>query len=167
MNRKYTRGGYLSLVDRIRSGLPDASLSTDILIGFPGETEDDVDQTLSLMQRVGFEFAYMYHFNPREGTAAFSLPDRVPDAVKKERLARVIALQKEITGNLMKARLGSSARILVESVSRNRANELLGRTERDEMVVFPGGPEMIGQFADVSLQTLRGHTFRATGAVAQ
>jgi tRNA-2-methylthio-N6-dimethylallyladenosine synthase len=166
MNRKYTREGYLSLVDRIRHVLPDASLSTDILIGFPGEEEADVDQTLDLMRTVGFEFAYMYHFNPREGTAAFSLPDRVPDEVKKERLARVIELQKEITRNLMRARVGGRARILVESVSKNRTNELLGRTERDEMVVFPGGPEMIGRFADVSLESLRGHTFRAAGAVA-
>ncbi len=165
MNRRYTRDDYLRLVDNIRTALPDVSLSTDILIGFPGETEDDVDQTLDLMKRVRFLYAYMYHYNPREGTAAYSLPDRIPDAIKKERLARVIALQTAHTKEAMKERLGQRAEVLVETYSRKNSAELLARTERDEMVVFPGKPELLGSFTTVDLLALRGNTFRAKEVV--
>jgi len=113
------------------------------------------------MDRVRFQYAYMYHYNPREGTAAYSLPDRIPEQVKRERLARVIAAQQRHTQELMRARVGQQARVLVEGVSRNSPDELLGRTERDEMVVFRAGPEQIGTFVDLTLSALRGHTFRA------
>jgi tRNA-2-methylthio-N6-dimethylallyladenosine synthase len=90
MNRGYTRENYLSLVNEIRSAMPKTSLSTDILVGFPGETEEDLGETLALMEEVKFLYAYMYHFNPREGTAAFDLPDRVSEDVKRKRLAGII-----------------------------------------------------------------------------
>ena len=86
MNRKYTRESYLALVDRIRSRIPDVTLSTDILIGFPGETEEDVQTTLDLIRDVRYEVAFMYHYNPREGTKAFDLPNRIPEEIKIERL---------------------------------------------------------------------------------
>ncbi len=161
MNRRYTRARYLELIAELRAALPGLSLTTDILIGFPGETEDDVAATLDLMDRIRFQNAYMYHYNPREGTAAYSLPDRIPEPVKRERLARIIAAQQGHTRELMRARVGQQARVLVEGVSRNSADELLGRTERDEMVVFRAGPEQIGTFVDLELSALRGHTFRA------
>jgi tRNA-2-methylthio-N6-dimethylallyladenosine synthase len=163
MNRRYTREQYLDLAAEIRESMPGISLSTDILIGFPGETEDDLELTLDLMERVQFLYAYMYHYNPREGTAAYQLPDRIPEAVKRRRLDRVIALQKRHTAALLQARIGSRENILIEGNSRKNADELIGRTERDEMVVLPGGPALIGSFAEVSLSSLRGHTFRAAG----
>jgi tRNA-2-methylthio-N6-dimethylallyladenosine synthase len=164
MNRRYTREQYLELVDLLRSELPDVSLSTDILIGFPGETEEDVEETLELMHRVEFAYSYMYHYNPREGTAAYSLPDRISDAVKKARLARVIELQQETTKRLMLARVGTRQTVLVDGFSKRDSSELVGRTHRDEMVAFPGPASLVGSFADLTISSLRGTTFRAKEA---
>jgi tRNA-2-methylthio-N6-dimethylallyladenosine synthase len=161
MNRRYTREQYLELVDEIRSAMPDLSLSTDILVGFPGETEEDLELTLDLMERVRFLYAYMYHYNPREGTAAYTLPGRIGEAVKRERLARVIALQKKHTRALLQQRIGSRATVLIEGISRKNADEVIGRTERDEMAALPGKASDIGSFATTTLSSLRGNTFRA------
>ena len=161
MNRGYTREQYLALVAGIRRAMPEISLSTDILVGFPGETEEDAEETLSLMEEVRFLYAYMYHFNPREGTAACSLPGRISEEIKRERLARVIELQKKHTGLLLKQRLGARECVLVEGISRKNADELVTRTERDEMAVVPGPASMTGSFAELTLSGLRGNTFRA------
>jgi len=161
MNRRYGRDYYFGLVDRLREKVSGLSLSSDILIGFPGETEGDLEQTLDLMRKVEFSYAYMYHYNPREGTVAASMPGRIPEDVKRERLARVIELQKEITGRLMSSRVGAVDEVLVEDVSRKEKSELLGRTQRDEMVVFPAASSRIGGFARVRLLSLSGNTFRA------
>jgi len=161
MNRRYTREQYLDLVSRLRAAMPDLSLSTDILVGFPGETEEDLEETLALMEEVRFLYAYMYHYNPREGTAAFSLPGRILPEVKKERLSRVIALQKRHTKELLDARLGKEVVALIEGISRKNADELIGRTERDEMVVVGSKDATLGSFAKVTLSSLRGNTFRS------
>ncbi|MDR1655576.1 MAG: tRNA (N6-isopentenyl adenosine(37)-C2)-methylthiotransferase MiaB [Treponema sp.] len=159
MNRQYTREAYLDLVRRLRAAMPDLSLSTDILVGFPGETGEDLEETLALMEEVKFLYAYTYHYNPREGTRACGFPGRVEEKTKRERLSRVIALQKTHTASLLKKRIGRRERVLIEEISRKNADEVLGRTERDEMVVFPGNASMIGSFADLSLAALRGNTF--------
>jgi tRNA-2-methylthio-N6-dimethylallyladenosine synthase len=161
MNRAYTREGYLELARKIRSALPGITLSTDILVGFPGETEEDLSLTLELMEEVKFLYAYMYHYNPREGTAAYNLPNRIDEALKRERLSRVIKLQKQHTAELLKSRIGSREKVLIEGISRKNADELITRTERDEMAVAPGRPSMIGSFAELSLSGLRGNTFFA------
>jgi tRNA-2-methylthio-N6-dimethylallyladenosine synthase len=161
MNRRYTREQYLGLVRRLRSAMPDLSLSTDILVGFPGETEDDLEATLALMEEVKFLYAYMYHYNPREGTAAFSMTGSISAEVKRERLSRVIALQKRHTAELLKSRVGKKASVLIEGISRKNADELISRTERDEMVVVPGKAASLGTFARVTLSSLRGNTFRS------
>jgi tRNA-2-methylthio-N6-dimethylallyladenosine synthase len=103
----------------------------------------------------------MYHYNPREGTAAYGLPGRVPGAVKRERLARVMALQKRHTAALLKSRVGAGADVVIEGISRKNADELISRTERDEMVVVKGSPQSIGHFGRLTLSQLRGNTFRA------
>jgi tRNA-2-methylthio-N6-dimethylallyladenosine synthase len=164
MNRRYTREEYLALVEEIRSLMPDISLSTDILVGFPGETEEDIAQTLDLMERVRFIYAYMYHYNPREGTAAYTLPGRISGEVKRERLARVIALQKRHTREWLASRIGAQTTVLIEGISRKNADELISRTERDEMVVLPGRSPMIGQFAYATISSLRGNTLYAEEA---
>jgi tRNA-2-methylthio-N6-dimethylallyladenosine synthase len=161
MNRRYTRERYLELVAELRSAMPDITFSTDILVGFPGETEADLEQTLELMDSTRFLYAYMYHYNPREGTAAFQLPNRIPESVKRERLARVIALQKQHTVELLRSRRGKQVKALVQGVSRRNADEFIGRTEHDEMVVVPGGQARFGSFAQVTLSGLKGNTFRA------
>jgi len=163
MNRKYTRESYLALVDRVRAGIPGVTLSTDILVGFPGETEEDLDEVLSLIKAVRYEVAFMYHYNPREGTKAYDLPNRVPDAIKKERLGRVIKLQHAVSAELMRERVGQTVPVLVESTSRNDPDELFGHTSLGEMVVFAKGLDkgMIGHFVQATLTGLRGRTFRA------
>ncbi len=161
MNRNYTKEHYLGLVAGMKARIPGLSLSTDILVGFPGEREEDLEATLDLMRDVGFVYSYMYHFNPREGTPAAKMENRVVDAVKKARLAKVMALQKEMTGELMRSRLGQSDEVLIEAVSRRRKNEVLARTQRDEMVVFPADASRIGTFATIKLLSLSGNTFRA------
>lgn len=161
MNRKYTAASYLELAASMRSRIPGLTLSTDILIGFPGETEEDVEATLELMRKARFAYAFMYHYNPREGTPAATMPGRIPDKVKKERLARVIALQKTISRELMREMLGTEAVVLVESVSKRSSDEVLGRTDQDMMVVFPAPSSRIGSFARVRLDSVRGNTFKA------
>jgi tRNA-2-methylthio-N6-dimethylallyladenosine synthase len=161
MGRKYTREQYLDLVARIRKTIPEASLTTDILIGFPGESEEDYDLTLDLMRQVRFEDAFTYRYNPRQGTRAFELGDGVPEEVKQERLGGVIDLQRRITREVKKEKLGRAVDVLVEGISKKNERELLARSERDDMVVFPGSPQQIGSFARVRLQSLRGATFRA------
>jgi tRNA-2-methylthio-N6-dimethylallyladenosine synthase len=161
MNRRYNREQYLALVRDIRSSIPGITLSTDILVGFPGETEADFEETLNLMEEVRFLYAYMYHYNPREGTAAYGFPGRIDENVRLERLARVIALQQKHTAELLEKRVGSRECVLIEGISRKNADELISRTERDEMAVVPGRASMIGSFAELTLRSLNGNTFRA------
>ncbi len=163
MNRRYSRKDYENLVERMRKRIPGLSLSTDILVGFPGETEEDLERTLDLLKLVRYDAAFMYHYNPREGTKAYALPDRIPDEVKKERLDRVIRLQHAITRELMQSRIGKEVPVLVESPSRNNPEELFGHTEQGEMVVFEGALDssFIGNFVVAHLVSLHGRTFRA------
>jgi tRNA-2-methylthio-N6-dimethylallyladenosine synthase len=118
------------------------------------------------MEEVKFLYSFMYHYNPREGTKAFDLQERVGDDVKKERLSRVIALQNKHTSQLLKDRIGSTVNVLIEGISRKNADELITRTEKDEMVVVPGHKSLIGSFADVTLSSLRGNTFRSKEALS-
>ena len=161
MNRKYTADQYLKLIERIKNIIPDVSFSTDILIGFPGETEEDVELTLELMRKVGFIYSYMYYFNPRSGTKAASMENQIPGPVKKARLARVIALQKELSARSMSQYVGSTFEVLVEDISKRKKTELLGRTSQDMMVVFPGEISKIGTFVNVRIESVSGNTFKA------
>lgn len=161
MNRRYTREHFLTLAAELRKAIPGISLSTDILVGFPGETEEDLEATLNLMKEIRFLYAYMYYYNPREGTAACDLPNQVPEETKLERLGRVIALQNKVTEESLLARVGSRERVLIEGISRKNADELIARTEKDEMAVLGGPKERIGSFAEVKLHSLKGRTFRA------
>jgi tRNA-2-methylthio-N6-dimethylallyladenosine synthase len=161
MKRGYTAERYLELAGELRAAMPGITFSTDILIGFPGETEEDVEETLALMEEVKFLYAYMYHFNPREGTAAFGLPGRIDEGVKRRRLSKVIALQKTHTARLLQSRIGSRELVLVEGISRKNADELITRTEKDEMAAVPGPASLIGSFAMLTLSSLNGNTFRA------
>ena len=161
MNRRYTREQYLDLVGRIKARIPDVSLTTDIMMGFPGETEQDVEDTLDLMRQVKYESAMMYYYNPREGTPAAKM-EQLPEQVRKDRLQRVIDLQLEHTHEQMIKRVGSVMKVLVESVSRDDKNELLGQTEQHEKVAFKAEKSLIGKFVDVKITELSGNTFRGT-----
>ena len=160
MNRGYTRSGFLKLVDSMKTRIGDLSLTTDLLIGFPGESPEDLALTIDLMEEVRFDDAFTYYYNPREGTKAFSFKDALPEEVKRKRLAEVIEVQREISRNIKRKRVGKVEQVLVEGVSRNNSKELLGRTSRNEMVVFPAEKDFIGEFAEVLLKELQGNTYR-------
>ena len=160
MGRGYTRAGYLQLVSRLRKEVPEVVLTTDILIGFPGETEEDFRMTVDLMEQAGFDDAFTYRYNPREGTRAYRLADDVPEALKRSRLEEVIRLQRRISAARRRQRLGREVPVLVESLSRRDPGELLARTEGDETVVFAGSKTQVGRFSRVRLLRLSGHTFR-------
>jgi tRNA-2-methylthio-N6-dimethylallyladenosine synthase len=162
MNRRYTRETYLALVRRLRGALPDITLSTDIMVGFPGETEDDVEELINLMDEVQFSYAFMYHYNVREGTAAASLPGRIPYKTKIGRLSRVIARQEAHRVQLMMKRIGGRERVLVEGRSRKNADEYKGRTEHDDVAVFSADRQFLpGDFVLVRHLSLKGNTFRS------
>lgn len=149
MSRKYTRERFLDLVKRIKKAIPDVVLSTDIIVGFPGETEEQFDETLSLVREVGFEMAYTFIYSPREGTPAAGMEDNVPLEEKKARLARLNALMAEL-GRIGHERLRDQiVEVLVEGESKNNANVLAGRTRTNKLVHFEGPKEWIGQFIQV------------------
>lgn len=159
MNRKYTRENYLNLVKKIKAKIPDVSLTTDIMVGFPGETENDVQDTLDLMEKVCYESAMMYYYNPREGTPAAKMV-QLPVQVRKERLQRVIDLQLVHTQKQMSLRIGKIVTVLAESISRDNKTELLGQTEQHEKIAFKADKSCIGHFVNVKITELSGNTFR-------
>lgn len=163
MNRCYTVEQYLALVEKLRKRIPHIVLTTDILIGFPGETQTEFEKTLDLMRTVQFDSAFMYHYNPREGTRAYDFPERIPDSERINRLQQVIDLQQHITEKKMKQKIGSVVVVLLESQSRNNRDELFGHTEQGEMVVLAEkcSVDRIGHFMKVQLQSVKGKTFRA------
>jgi len=162
MERKYTREKYLTIIEYIKNAISDISITTDILIGFPGEEEKDFQMTCDLLKTIEFNDAFTYYYNPREGTKAFTLEDTVPHSLKIERLNRIIELQQGISQHKRKKRLGKKVTVLVENISKQQSHEVLARTEHNDMVVFPGGRELIGTFVNVELVSLRGSTFKAS-----
>lgn len=162
MNRRYTREAYLELVKKIRQKIPGIQLSTDIMLGFPSESEEDFEEAYSLMKEVRYESAFMYYFNPREGTPAAKMDGQIDLETKKERLQKIIDLQLKITTDVMQERVGKTITVLADIISRDDKTELLGKTEQNERVAFKGKPSLIGHFVKVHLDSLNGNTFRGT-----
>lgn len=160
MNRRYTRSEFISLSKKMKKRIPDISITTDLLIGFPGETPDDLELTKDLMKEIRFNDAFTYYYNPREGTKAFTFTDNIEDKEKLKRLNEIIKIQRQISSEEKKKRVEGMVKVLVESVSRNNNKELLARTEKNEMVIFSGGEELIGTFQNIQLVSLGGSTFR-------
>jgi len=152
MNRKYTREWYLGRVAAIRRCMPDCAVTTDLIAGFSGETEEEHRQTLSLMREVGYDFAYMFKYSERPGTfAARHLPDDVPDEVKSRRLQEIIALQNELGLASNRRDVGKEFEVLVEGVSKRDAMQLSGRTPQNKVVVFDRGDRRIGDYVRVRI----------------
>ena len=161
MNRQYTREQYLDLVKRLKQEIPELSLSTDILIGFPGETDDDIAETIDLMIKAQFAYSFMYYYNPRKGTPAATMPEQVPLNIKKQRLSQIIAVQKQLTQNVMNQYIGKSISVLAEGISKRKKTELLARSEQDFMVCFEGDASLIGKYCTVDILSIAGNTFKA------
>ena len=163
MLRRYTREGYLDCVRRLHDAMPGLSLTTDIIVGFPGETDADFEETLSAVEAVGFDDAFTFKFSPREGTPATRMPasETVPDEVATERLERLIALVRSNSRRRNLGLLGQRREVLVERTAR-RGELLQSRTRDFKTVLIPGPESMIGQYLNVELTGTTGSTFTAT-----
>ena len=145
MNRKYTREWYLDRIARIRAVMPDCGISTDMFTGFHDETEEDFQETLSLMREVGFDSSFMFKYSERPGTfAAKNLPDNVPEDVKIDRLNRMIALQNELSLCSNRKDVGNIYEVLVEGYSKRSRDDMFGRTQQNKVIVFPAHGEKPG-----------------------
>ena len=153
MNREYTREWYLDRIDAIHAIIPDCSLSTDMITGFCTETEEDHKESLSLMESVGFDFAYMFKYSERPGTrAARKLKDDVSESIKSERLSEMISLQNRLSAKSKKNDVGMVFDVLIEGFSKRSAEYLSGRTTQNKVVVFPGGEFNRGEYVRVLIE---------------
>lgn len=161
MNRKYTREWYLSRIDTIRTMLPDCGITTDLFTGFHDESEEDFQQTLSLMEEVGFDSAFMFKYSERPGTfASKHLPDNIPEDVKIERLNRMIALQNDLSARSNRNDVGKVFDVLVEGRSKRSADEFFGRTSQNKVVVFPRENTHPGDFVRVKIEETSSATLK-------
>jgi tRNA-2-methylthio-N6-dimethylallyladenosine synthase len=173
MRRRHTRDEYLALVDRLREAVPGIALSTDMIVGFPGETDADFEQTLDLVSRVGYRSMYSFKYSPRPNTLAIKrMPDDVPEAEKTRRILALQALQAATQLRLFQADVGATLEVLVDGPSRRRAWELSGRTSGNTVVNFPGPEEWVGQLVPVRItaaapNSLRGEPARPSGAAGE
>lgn len=151
MNRRYTREKYMEEVEELKRRVPGIELTTDMIVGFPGETEADFEDTLDLIRRVGYSAAFTFMYSPRKGTVAATMPEQVPDEVKHDRLQRLNALQAEILkeGNLKY--IGTEGEVLVEGCDRRAEPMAYGKLSNFKMVYFPGGEELIGSLCNVRI----------------
>jgi tRNA-2-methylthio-N6-dimethylallyladenosine synthase len=160
MKRGYTSLEFKDKVRRLRAVRPGISISTDFIVGFPGETERDFEATLALARAAGIDQAFSFLYSPRPGTPAAALPDEVEPAVKQERLARLQAQLEEQSQRISQGMVGSRQYVLIESPARRDASELAGRTANNRVVNFPGPAQLIGRFADVIVTEARAHSLR-------
>lgn len=164
MNRKYSREYYLSRVDKIRDIIPAASITTDIIVGFPGETEEDFEQTLDIISTVRYSQAYTFMYSKRSGTPAAVMLEQIPLDVKKRRLQRLMNLQNTQSLRCREAMLGNVYEVLVEGPSKSNSDRLMGRTRGNELVVFPGDPQLRGLIVNVRM--LEAHSWTLFGEIA-
>ena len=151
MSRKYDRELFLDLAGKIKKAIPDVVLSTDIIVGFPGESDEQFEETMSLVKEVEFDFAFTFIYSPREGTPAAGMEDNVPMDVKKARLQRLNELMKQLSRKSNEKLLGETVEVLVEGESKNNSDILSGRTRANKLVHFAGSKELIGQFVNVKV----------------
>jgi len=171
MKRGYTAMEYKSTIRKLRAVRPGISLSTDFIVGFPGETDDDHARTMKLIEDIGFDNSFSFVFSARPGTPAANLPDDTPQALKLQRLQQLQAAIEANARRIGESRVGTVQRILVEGPSRKDADELMGRTECNRIVNFEGPARLIGQMIDVRITKAYPHSLRAEvllreGAVA-
>lgn len=165
MNRKYNRTRYLELVGKLRRAVPDITISTDIIVGFPGETEKDFQDTLDLVRKVGYDSAFTFLYSIRQGTPAAGYEDQVPEDVKHERFDRLVDLINAGSAKKNAAYKGRIENVLVDGPSKKDPKTMTGRTEGFKLVDFPGSPELTGTMVDVEIT--EGKTFSLKGRLAR
>jgi tRNA-2-methylthio-N6-dimethylallyladenosine synthase len=161
MRRTYSRERYLRLAEEMRAAIPDLALTTDLIVGFPGETDDDFEQTVSAVEEVGYDGAFTFVFSPRGGTEAAEMPDQVPDEVKHERIERLVEVVQSVAEQQNRERIGRVEEVLVEGPSRNGDSLLRGRTRRNTTVNFAGAAEP-GELVPVRIEGATSTTLRGT-----
>ena len=165
MHRGYTRDRFLELVDKLRAARPEMGVGTDIIVGFPGETEQDFEETLSLCREVEFDNAFLFKYSRRRDTPAAEMPDQLPEALIEERHARLLQAVDEIRVRNLKEYVGQQMEILVEGSSRRNAARLEGRTRCNKIVIFEGGDRFAGQVMDVEIESTSATTLYGNPAI--
>jgi tRNA-2-methylthio-N6-dimethylallyladenosine synthase len=159
MRRTYSRERYLLLVDKLRSSIPDLALTTDLIVGFPGETEAEFEETVSAVEEVGYDGAFTFVYSPRQGTEAASMPDQVPEDVKRERIERLVDAVQRVAEARNRERIGGVEEVLVEGPSRNNPELLRGRTRRNTTVNFAGSASA-GELVPVTIESATSTTLK-------
>ena len=162
MNRNYTKEQYLALVDRIRDKMPDVSLTTDIIVGFPGETEEDFEDTLDVVRKAQYDSAYTFIYSKRTGTPAARMEDQIDEAVVKERFNRLLDTVNEVSHSISARYTGTVQKALVEAVNDHDSSLVTGRLTNNMLVHFPGDKELVGSIVNVSLDECKGFYYMGT-----
>jgi tRNA-2-methylthio-N6-dimethylallyladenosine synthase len=165
MRRTYSRERYLRLVEELRSAIPDLALTTDLIVGFPGETEAEFEDTVSAVEEVGYDSAFTFVYSPRQGTEAAAMPEQVPEEIKRERIERLIEVVQRVAEARNRERLGRVEQVLVEGPSRNDPSLLRGRTRRNTTVNFEGSASP-GELVPVTVEGATSTTLRGTQLAA-
>jgi tRNA-2-methylthio-N6-dimethylallyladenosine synthase len=160
MNRCYTNADYCERVDKLRSICPDISITSDIIVGFPGEADSDFQATIDMMGKIRFDNLFSFKYSQRDGTAAVRLGDKVSESVKSDRLKIVQALQEKHTLERNEIMMGNTEEILVEEVSKNSREDVAGRTRTNKIVNFRGSRELIGKKVSVLITDAYQHSLR-------
>lgn len=158
MNRRYTRDDYLALVDRIRAKIPDVGITTDIMVGFPGETEQDFEDTLDLVEKARYSSAFCFIYSRRKGTPAYSMEDQIPYEIKRDRITRLLACQNTVTKQISAEMIGKRYEVLVEGENTHYKNTMCGRTESGRLVNFKCDNSLIGEFVSVKIEQAKSAT---------
>lgn len=151
MNRKYTVDHYLRLIDKLRSAMPEIAITTDLIAGFPGETEAQFNHTLQVMTEVGFDYAFCYKYSNREGTAAAGYPEQVPEPVRLARLQEMIEIQRQITLRKFRAKIGQEVEIYIEDLSKKSSQKISGKTDDYKIAVVSGDSSQIGSLVKATV----------------
>jgi tRNA-2-methylthio-N6-dimethylallyladenosine synthase len=159
MNRRYDKEQYLSLVEKIRAAVPDIALTTDIIVGFPGETEEDFQETMDVVYRVGYDSAFTFIYSKRTGTPAAAMEQQVPEDVVKERFDRLLTEVQRIAAQKAERLMGRTEAVLVEEVNARASGLVTGRLSNNLIVHFPGTEDLIGKLVNVKLKECKGFYF--------
>lgn len=162
MNRKYTREDYLKKIDKIKAMIPNVAITTDIIVGFPGETEEDFQETINLVKEVQYDSAYTFLYSIREGTIAAKMNDQVPDAIKHKRFQSLVDTLNEIGLEHNQKLVGKVLKVLVEDISKNDESVLSGRAESSKLVHFRGNKELIGKIVDIRIDSVNTFTLKGS-----
>ena len=151
MNRKYTKDQYLSLVEKMKNQIPNLTLSTDIIVGFPGETEEDFEDTLDVVSKVNFEQVYMFIYSRRVGTPGDKMENQIPEDIKHKRFDRLKQLVESQISERNKEYVGTVQKILVEGRSKTNDNMLTGRSDSNKVVILEGCDELVGKMFEIKI----------------